>query len=167
MRQLRNISKILKLVWEKNLVLILLSRSNTLVIAVYTSQRLWIKYSTGESRYILILTLAQKLCEDIFKTILKIHGLTECYAASKIETKVAALKANYHLLASFWKNRRPIFLQFKLKNTFVLLFNQEKVAVHLMSYGVFFIQIKTKCYDLYHLLLICHVNVFLDHIISF
>ena len=42
------------------------------------------------SRYIPLPTLAQKLCEDICNTILKIHVLT---GNSKVETKAAALKA--------------------------------------------------------------------------
>ena len=69
------------------------------------------KYNTcDKSCYILINTSAQKLGDDICNTILKIHVLTGCDATSKVETKSAALKATIHLLASFGKNREPIFL---------------------------------------------------------
>ena len=44
------------------------------------------------------------------------------------------------------------------------LSNTLKTAIHLMIYGVFFIEKRTKCYHLYYLLLICHIDIFLDHI---
>ena len=65
------------------------------------------------SHYILIHTLAQKLCEDICNIILKIHVLTGYGATSKAGTKAAALKATYYLLANFELNRRPNILALK------------------------------------------------------
>ena len=66
-----------------------------------TVKELWVKYSTGDkSRYISIGTLGQKLGEAVCSTILNIHVLTGCDSTSKIETKAAALKANYHLLTN-------------------------------------------------------------------
>ena len=63
--------------------------------------------------YIPVHTLAQKLCEDICNTILKIHVLTDIGPTSKIGIKAVALKGNYHLLASFGQNRRPNFFAVK------------------------------------------------------
>ena len=55
----------------------------------------WIKYNTGDnSRYIPFHTLAQKSCEDIFNTVLKIHVFIGCDATSKAGTKAATLKAS-------------------------------------------------------------------------
>ena len=62
------------------------------------------------SRYIAIHNLAQKLCEDICITILKINVPAGHDATTKVEKKAAALKATYHLLASFGQIRRPNFL---------------------------------------------------------
>ena len=46
--------------------------------------------------------------------ILATHPYTHrCDATSKVGTKTAALKANYHLLASFGQDRRPTFLALK------------------------------------------------------
>ena len=42
-----------------------------------------------------------------------------------------------------------------------------KLAIHLTIYGIFFIQIRTKRYYLYQLLLNYHKDIFLDRIISF
>ena len=70
-----------------------------------------IKYITGDKfRYILIHILAQKLCEDISNTVLKVHVLTGCDATSKVGRKAAAVKANNHLLTSFRENRTLNFL---------------------------------------------------------
>ena len=83
------------------------SRSNTEVIA---ADSCWINYSTGDKFcYIPIHTLAQKSCEDICNTILNIYVLTVYDETSKFGTKTAAVKANYHLLASFGLNRRSNF----------------------------------------------------------
>ena len=62
------------------------------------------------SRYIAIHNLAQKLCEDICITTLKINIFAGHDATSKVEKKAAPLKATYHLLASFGQIRRPNFL---------------------------------------------------------
>ena len=71
-------------------------RSNTFGIAANSSWQLWIKLSTvDKSRYIPIHTLAQQLCEYI------------------CNTKAAALKHNYYLLASFGQNRSPALLVLK------------------------------------------------------
>ena len=56
---------------------------------------------------------AQKLCEDICITILKINVPAGHDATTKVEKKAAALKATYHLLASFGQIRRPNFLALK------------------------------------------------------
>ena len=45
--------------------------------------------------------------------------------------------------------------------------NASKIAIHLMIYGILFIQRRTKRYNLYHLLLIHQTDIFLDHIMSF
>ena len=142
----------------------LLSTSNTLAIANNSSYELWIKYITGDSS---LAKQAQKWCEDICNTILKIHALTGYDATSKAGTKAAALKANYHLLASSGQTRRPIFSHLnKLKNDFVLFLTQKKIAMHLTIYDIFFIQRRTKRCDLCHLLLICDIDIFLGHFIS-
>ena len=89
------------------------SRSNTEIIAADSCWKLWINCSTSDKFcYILIHTLAQKSCEDICNTILSIHVLTIYDATSKAGTKAAAIKANYHSLASFGINRRPNFKKY-------------------------------------------------------
>ena len=65
------------------------------------------------SRYMQIHISVQKLSENSSNTILKIHVLTGYDATSKVGTKVAAVKCNFHLLASFWQNKRPNFLALK------------------------------------------------------
>ena len=88
----------------------LLSTSNTLAIANNSSYELWIKYITGDSS---LAKQAQKWCEDICNTILKIHALTGYDATSKAGTKAAALKANCRVRVSFRQNKRPSFLVLK------------------------------------------------------
>ena len=46
-------------------------------------------------------------------TILKIDVLKRCDTTGKVLTKAAALKASFHLLASFGQNRKPNFLALK------------------------------------------------------
>ena len=120
---------------------------------------------TGDNfRYIPIHTLAQKSCEDICNLILIIHLFSQdANATSKAGTNTAALKANYHLLAILGQSRRHLK---ELKNAFVLFLTKKKIAKHLMIYGMFFIQSRTKLYDLCHLLLICHVGISKDHFMS-
>ena len=65
------------------------------------------------SRHTAIHNPAQKLCEDICITILKINVPAGHDATTKVEKKAAALKATYHLLASFGQIRRPNFLALK------------------------------------------------------
>ena len=75
MRQLGNINKISQLVDREPS---LPSRINFLGIATCSSYELCIENSTGDnSGHIPIHTLAQKSCEDICNTILKIHVLSQ------------------------------------------------------------------------------------------
>ena len=92
-------------------------------------KELWIKYSTGiKSRYIPIHTLGQKLGEGVCSKTLNIHVLTGCDSTSKIGTKAAALKANYHLINNFRKNREPDIVSLKQveKYLFSVLYLKEK-----------------------------------------
>ena len=141
------------------------SRSNFLCIAACSSYEPWIKYSTGDnSRYISIhisTIIAWRYLSHNFKNPCT---LTRSEATRKTGTKAAALKANYHLLVSLGQSRRPIFLALKQrKNTFDLFLIQKKIAMHLMIYGIFPIQRRTKWNDLCQLLLICHMYRLLDH----
>ena len=72
-------------------------------------QELWIRYSTGDKIY----TVTQKLGEDVFNTIFKIHVLKRCGATSKAGTKAVALGATWHLIAKFGENRAPNVLAIK------------------------------------------------------
>ena len=73
----------------------LLFRIDSLGITASTRQVFRIKYNTGDnSRYIPFHTLAQRSCEDIFNTVLKIHVFIGCDATSKAGTKAATLKAS-------------------------------------------------------------------------
>ena len=64
------------------------------------------------SRYTAIHNSAQKFCEYICITIVKINVLAGHDATTKVEKKAAALKATYHLLASSGQIR-PNFLALK------------------------------------------------------
>ena len=56
---------------------------------------------------------------------------------------------------------------FKIMSSCHTLSNTLIIAIHLMIYGMFFIQRRTKHEDLYHLLLICHMEMLLEHIMLF
>ena len=60
----------------------------------------------------------------------------------------------------------PFCFSFMLMPSCHTLSTALKIVIHLIFYSIFFIQ-RTKRYDLYHLLLICHIDIFLDHIMPF
>ena len=58
----------------------------------------------------------------------------------------------------------PFYFSMKVIPSRHTLSNALKIAIHLMIYGIFFIQRRTKRYDLYDLLLIRHRDILLDYI---
>ena len=61
----------------------------------------------------------------------------------------------------------PLCFSLKIMPSCHTLSTTLKIAIHLMIYDIFFIQKRTKRYDLYHLLLIYHMDILLDHIMLF
>ena len=148
------------------LVLLLQYYNQFLTMSV---QELWIEYSTGDkSRYIPIHTLAQKLGEEFCNTIFKIHVLTGCDSASKVGAKAAALKANYDLLVSFEQDREPRFLAFKKveKCLCSVLYPKENCDIFDDLRYIIYTK-KNKTLSSLRPLLICYMDIFLDHIMSF
>ena len=61
----------------------------------------------------------------------------------------------------------PLCLSLRIIKSCDKISNDSKTVMNLMIYGIFFKQKRTRRFKLYHLLLICHMDIFSDHITSF
>ena len=60
----------------------------------------------------------------------------------------------------------PLCLSLRIMKSCHKISNDLKIVINLMIYDIFFKQRRTRRYKIYHLLLICHMDIFSDHIIS-
>ena len=96
-------------------------RCNNLPIATNSSWEPWIKYNTVDASLYSDSHFSTKFVwKDICNTILKIHTLTGYNAISKIGTKAAALKPNYHLLSSLGEIQDQVFRNLSKLNGHIL-----------------------------------------------